>query len=226
MTELAAQQLTNPAEAPPVLGQRFRGFLPVIVDVETAGFDAKRNALLEVAFIPVVYNAQGLLVPGEPIHAHLAPFEGSVLDQRSLTFIGVDVHSPFRVAIALNEKVFLRQAFKTLNEVRKAQQCTQCVLVGHNAHFDRGFLQAAIERGNLKNQSPFHSFSVLDTVSLSAAKYGQTVLARACAAAGIEFSNAEAHSALYDAQKTAELFCQLVNGIEYVTIESEEQSQT
>jgi ribonuclease T len=50
-------------------------------------------------------------------------------------------------------------------------------LVGHNAHFDLGFLQAAIARTGTKNQNPFHSFSVFDTVTLSAVMFGQTVLA-------------------------------------------------
>ncbi|MGW8228635.1 MAG: ribonuclease T, partial [Gammaproteobacteria bacterium] len=41
--------------------------------------------------------------------------------------------------------------------------------------------------------------------------YGQTVLARAVQAAGIQWNQKEAHSAVYDAERTAELFCRIVN---------------
>lgn len=193
------------------IAQRFRGYLPVVVDVETAGFNAQKDALLEIACIPIVYNEQGQFVPGSAIHAHLQPFEGANLNQESLRFTGIDPFNPIRMAMAEDEKSAFKRIFKELNEVRKAQQCIKTILVGHNAHFDLGFLQAAIARTKLKNQSPFHQFSVFDTVTLSALMFGQTVLAKSCQVAGIEFDNSEAHSALYDTQKTAELFCHILN---------------
>lgn len=195
----------------PVIGQRFRGFLPVVVDVETAGFNAKTDALLEIACIPILYDENGQFTQGEAFHAHLNPFEGANLDRRSLDFTGIDPFNPLRMAMAENEKDALKRIFKSLNDVRRAQQCTHCVLVGHNAHFDLGFLQAAVNRTGTKNQNPFHSFSVFDTVTLSAVTFGQTVLAKACIQAGIAFDGKEAHSALYDTQKTAELFCHILN---------------
>jgi ribonuclease T len=200
---------TTPSKPRPIIGQRFRGFLPVVVDVETAGMDAKTNALLEIACIPILFDENHQLVPGEAVHAHIKPFEGAKLDQRSLDFIGIDPFNPFRMAE--EEKPALLRIFKSLEKTRREQGCNHCVLVGHNAHFDLGFLQAAVARTHTKNQTPFHSFSVFDTVTLAAAAYGQTVLARACQAAGIPFSNGEAHAALYDTQKTAELFCKIVN---------------
>jgi ribonuclease T len=192
------------------MGQRFRGFLPVVVDVETAGFNAQTDALLEIACIPIVYNEQGEFVPGQAFHAHINPFEGAHLDRRSLDFIGIDPFSPLRVAMAEDEKSALKRIFKSLNEVRRAQQCTHAVLVGHNAHFDLGFYKPPLHVLD-QNQSPFHSFSVFDTVTLSAVMFGQTVLAKSCIQAGIEFDGKEAHSALYDTQKTAELFCYILN---------------
>jgi ribonuclease T len=116
-----------------------------------------------------------------------------------------------RMAMAEDEKTALKRIFKAVNEVRRQQNCTHSVLVGHNAHFDLGFVQAAIARTGTKNQNPFHSFSVFDTVTLSAVMFGQTVLAKSCIQAGIEFDGREAHSALYDTQKTAELFCYILN---------------
>lgn len=193
------------------LANRFRKFMPVVVDVETAGFNAQTDALIEIACIPILMDENGSFYPSEAISAHIEPFEGANMEQRALDFIGVDPNNPMRKAIAEEEKPALRRIFKALKLVRKEHECRQCVLVGHNAHFDLGFLNAAIERTNSKNHSPFHQFSVLDTVTLSALAYGQTVLARACRAAGVEFDGNEAHSAVYDTQKTAELFCRILN---------------
>jgi len=205
------KSVTQETSTLPVIGQRFRGFLPVVVDVETAGFNAHTDALLEIACIPIVYDEAGQFVPGEAYQAHINPFEGANLDRRSLDFIGIDPFNPMRMAMAEDERSALKRIFKSIHDVRKQQQCTHAVLVGHNAHFDLGFLQAAIARTSTKNQNPFHSFSVFDTVTLSAVTFGQTVLAKACIQAGIEFDGKEAHSALYDTQKTAELFCYILN---------------
>lgn len=188
---------------------RFRGFLPVVVDVETAGFESGRHALLEVAAVTVLPDADGLWVPGESFHAHLKPEPGLELDPAALKFNGINPSHPLRLAVSEDEG--LRAIFAGLKRVQKDTGCKRCVLVGHNAHFDLGFLNAAIARQNLKNQSPFHPFSVFDTVTLAGLAYGQTVLARACEAAGIPFSQSEAHSALYDARVTAELFCKVLN---------------
>ena len=180
-------------QAPMRLKERFRKFLPVVVDVETAGFNAQTDALLEIACIPVLLDEQGVFYPGEAFNAHIDP------------------NNPLRKAIAEDEKTALRRIFKGLKEVRRTEDCRQCVLIGHNAHFDLAFLNAAVLRTNSKNHSPFHNFSVFDTVTLSALAFGQTVLARACKAAGLDFDGNDAHSALYDTQKTAELFCHILN---------------
>ena len=200
----SAQQITQ-------LNERFRKFMPVVVDVETAGFNASTDALLEIACIPILLDKSGKFYQGEAINAHIEPFAGANLEPSALEFTGIDPSNPLRKAIAEEEKTALRRIFKALKEVRKAHNCRQCILVGHNAHFDLGFLNAAITRTNSKNHTPFHPFSVLDTVTLSALAFGQTVLARACKAAGLEFDGSDAHSALYDTQKTAELFCHILN---------------
>lgn len=193
------------------LKERFRKFLPVVVDVETAGFNAQTDALLEIACIPILMDDEGVFYLGEALNAHIEPFEGANLEPKALAFTGIDPNNPMRKAIAEDEKTALRRIFKELKEVRREQECRQCVLVGHNAHFDLGFLNAAVLRTNSKNHSSFHQFSVFDTVTLAALAFGQTVLARACKAAGLEFDGNDAHSALYDTQKTAELFCHILN---------------
>jgi len=198
----------NPDAPIQLIAHRFRGFLPVIVDVETSGFDPYKNALLEVAAIPIVADQEGYMAPGATIACHVEPFEGSVLDPKALEFNGIDPHHPFRMAKP--EKEALEHIFKPIRTLVKSKQCSRAILVGHNSFFDLGFIRAAVERCNIKNQ-PFHAFSSFDTATLAGLAYGQTVLARAAIAAKIEWEAEKAHSAIYDAEKTAELFCKIVN---------------
>jgi ribonuclease T len=197
-------------EPPPSSGiaDRFRGFLPVVVDVETAGFDPERHALLEIAAVIVRMDDEGRLRPGRTIARHVLPFIGAELDPKALAFNGIDPSHPFRDALA--EREALQQVLQPVRKEVADRGCTRAILVGHNAHFDLGFLKAAVERCAIK-RNPFHAFSVFDTVSLAGLLYGQTVLAKAVRAAGVAWDDAEAHSAIYDAEKTAELFCAVVN---------------
>jgi len=186
---------------------RIRGYLPVVVDIETAGFNANTDAMLEVCAIAIGINEAGKFYPKKPLHFHTEPFKGANLEESALKFNGIDVYNPLRMAV--KEKQALSEIFKALRVEMKNEECTRSILVGHNAFFDLGFLYAASDRSTLKN--PFHQFSTIDTVSLSALYYGETVLAKALDKADIEFDNAQAHSALYDTQKTAELFCKIFN---------------
>lgn len=190
------------------LALRFRGFLPVVVDVETGGFNCATDAILEVAALTVTMDDNGYLLEDRVYSANVQPFAGANLEASALEFTGINPQDPARNA--LPEADAFRQLFQTVRKAIKAHGCTRAILVAHNATFDHGFIQAAGERCQLK-RNPFHPFSTFDTASLAGLAYGQTVLARACEAAGIAFDNGSAHSALYDAQKTAELFCQIVN---------------
>lgn len=192
----------------PIISQRFRGFLPVIIDVETGGFEAKTDALLEIAAVTVRINEKGLLEPAETHACHVEPFAGANLDPKALAFNGIDPDHPFRGA--LNEKEALQKIFTPIRHAVKASSCNRAILVGHNAFFDLGFINAAVARTQFK-RNPFHPFSTFDTVSLAGLVYGQTVLAKAVQCAKIEWDNSQAHSAVYDAEKTAELFCTIVN---------------
>lgn len=190
------------------LNERFRGYLPVIVDVETGGFNATTDALLEIAMVTVEMDHRGRLVPGIAMEAHLHPFDGANVEKSALDFTGIDLDDPNRQAE--DEKEALPEMFKMVRGAMKEAGCKRAILVGHNAHFDLGFLNAVCERtGNKRN--PFHPFSCFDTSTLAGLALGHTVLAKACKIAGIDFDNKSAHSALYDARKTAELFCLIVN---------------
>lgn len=191
----------------PQIAKRFRGFLPVIVDVETAGFNAETDALLEIAAVTVRMD-DGRLRRSQTIACHVEPFPGANLEQRALDFTGIDPYNPFRMA--KKEADALEHIFAPIREEVKAQGCSRAILVGHNAFFDLGFIRSAVER-TANKKSPFHSFSCFDTATLGGLAYGQTVLAKACMAAGIEFDSGQAHSAIYDAERTAELFCTIVN---------------
>jgi len=192
----------------PAIAQRFRGFLPVAVDVETGGFDPQRHALLEIAACIIRMDEDGRLVPAPTISCHVLPFVGSELDPRALAFNGIDPDHPFRDAVPEKEALT-----RILTPIRKAVQssgCNRAILVGHNAAFDLGFIKAAVERTGFK-RSPFHTFSVFDTVSLAGLAYGQTVLAKAARQAGLGWEDGEAHTAIYDVEQTAKLFCRIVN---------------
>ena len=188
---------------------RFRGFLPVVIDLETGGTDVLKNPILEIAAVFVRMDTNGLLVPKQEFCEHIVAFDGSQIDKESLAINRIDPDYPLRFPLA--EKEVLELLIAATRQELRATNCRRAILVGHNAHFDLAFLQKAIERCQLRDKSPFHRFSVLDTVSLAALTYGQTILSLACERSGISFNAEEAHSALYDARKTAELFCQITN---------------
>ena len=190
------------------LNERFRSYLPVIVDIETAGFDAKKNPLLEIAAVIVEYDSNQQLQITESHAAHIIPFENSTLDPSALKFTGIDPYHSFRLAVS--EKDALGKLFKPIKLAVKRNQCTRAILVGHNPNFDINFLNAAIKRTKIK-RSPFHPFSTFDTATLGGLMYKQTVLAKIGKEAGMEWDNVQAHSALYDARQTAEIFCKIVN---------------
>lgn len=191
-----------------LMQKRFRGYMPVVIDVETAGFNAKTDALLEIAAVTLKFSDDGLLVPDQTLHYHIEPFEGANIEQAAIDFNGIDPHSPLRGAV--DEADALKEMFKPIRKAQKDAGCQRSILVGHNATFDHGFVMAAAERANLK-RNPFHPFVTFDTAALAAVFLGQTVLIKACQAAGIEFDNKQAHSAVYDTERTAELFCFMVN---------------
>ncbi len=190
------------------ISQRFRGYLPVVVDVETGGFDAQRDALLEIAATIICMDDMGYLALAETHAFHVQPFEGSHIDPKALQFNGIDPSHPFRMALPEGEA--LRSLFSPIRKAVKASGCKRAILVGHNAFFDLGFLNAAVERCGIK-RNPFHPFSTFDTVSLAGLAYGETVLAKAAQSAGLGWDSNEAHSAIYDTQQTARLFCTIVN---------------
>lgn len=187
---------------------RFRGFLPVVIDVETGGFIASTDAVLEIGATIVRMDEEGQLQVHRTSEYHVKPFEGANIEQSALDFTGIDPWHPFREAVS--EEDAFGDLFRTIRKEIREQNCNRAILVGHNAHFDAGFVNAAVERCGIK-RNPFHPFSFFDTATLSGLAYGQTVLAKACAEAGISFDNDKAHSAAYDAERTAELFCDIVN---------------
>lgn len=192
----------------PSIADRFRGFLPVVVDVETGGFNARRNALLEMAACILRMDDFGRLGIAETLSVDVAPFPGSIVEPAALEFTGIDLDDPERNP--LPEKEALRQLFQPVRKEVKATGCQRAVLVGHNPAFDLAFINEAIERTQFK-RSPFHPFSSFDTATLGGLAFGQTVLSRAVRAAGLDWNESHAHSAEYDATKTAELFCSVVN---------------
>lgn len=199
---------TNAAKKTTPFSRRFRGFMPVIIDVETGGFNSKTDALLEIAAVTLDMQEDGTLAIDATYSFHLDPFEGANIEQSALDFTGIDLDSDSRIAVP--EHYALSEIFQSIRKKVKQYECNRAIMVAHNAHFDLGFVNAAAERCDIK-RNPFHPFSCFDTATLAGLAFGHTVLARACQIAEIPFSNKEAHSAAYDAEKTAELFCLIVN---------------
>jgi len=190
------------------IAYRFRGYLPVVIDFETGGFNAETDALLEAAAVIIEMDDDGILVPGERHFFNVDAFEGANIDQASLDFTGIDPNNPLRGAIP--EQQALTTIFRSVRHALRDTGCQRAIIVAHNAAFDLGFLNAAVARCEIK-RNPFHPFSSFDTATLSGLAFGQTVLARACQVAGLGFDANEAHSADYDCDKTADLFCKIVN---------------
>ena len=193
-----------------MLKNRFRKYLPVVVDLETGGFDPEINAILEIA-ITLIEEEDNKLIVGDTYRHHIDPFEGSIVEEKSLEFTKIKLDHPLRNGI--NEKDALNDLFKIINKTKNKYECSRAILVGHNAHFDSSFLAAAYKRNNIK-KTPFHKFSLIDTVSLGVLATGQTVLARICDELGIDYDNDEAHSAAYDTAVTAKVFCSIVNNFD------------
>ncbi|MEZ5499290.1 MAG: ribonuclease T [Steroidobacteraceae bacterium] len=190
------------------MARRFRGFLPVIVDVETGGFNCATDALLEIAAVFVVIDGDGRLQRHDTHCYQVQAFAGSVISPQALAVNGIDPDHPLRPA--LPERDALQRIFRVVRERIRAESCRRAILVGHNAAFDLGFLNAAVQRCGIK-RNPFHPFSSFDTATLAGAALGQTVLAKAVQVAGIDWESDAAHSASYDAERTAELFCTICN---------------
>ena len=195
-----------PSNAP--INKRFRGFLPVVVDVETGGFNHETDALLEVALVILTVNEQQQWQRESTHFCHIEPFAGANLEPAALKFTGIDPFHPFR--LAKPEKEALEDLFAPIHKAVKKHKCTRAVLVGHNAAFDLNFINAAIKRTKIK-KNPFHQFSNFDTATMAGLAIGQTVLSKSLQTIGEPWDNDEAHSALYDAEKTADLFCYIVN---------------
>tara|TARA_Y100000768_G_scaffold64123_1_gene44160 strand:+ start:2786 stop:3373 length:588 start_codon:yes stop_codon:yes gene_type:complete len=194
-----------------MLKERFRKFLPVVVDLETGGFDSKNNAILEIA-IQLIDEKDSILVLGDSHRFHIKPFEGLIVDDDALKFLKLDLNHPLRLSV--DEKFALQEIFKIINKQRSKFECSRAILVGHNAFFDHSFLLEACNRNNIK-KFPFHPFSLIDTVSLGVLTTKQTVLARICKELDIPYDNDEAHSAAYDAMVTAEVFCKIINDFDF-----------
>lgn len=190
------------------IANRFRGFLPVVVDVETGGFNADTDALLEIAASILRMDEDGRIYRAETFSAHLEPFPGANIEDAALEFTGIRLDHPFRMA--LEEKEGMQNIFQPVRQEVRSTGCQRAILVGHNPAFDLAFLNAAIARSRIK-RSPFHPFSTFDTATLAGLAYGQTVLARAAKAAGLDWDAEQAHSAVYDTERTADLFCTIVN---------------
>ncbi|MDA9368412.1 exonuclease domain-containing protein, partial [Flavobacteriaceae bacterium] len=107
----------------PMIRDRFRGFLPVVVDIETGGFNAQTDAILEIAATLVRMNDAGELVPYKTIAHNVDPFEGANLEPSALEFTGIDPDNPLRDA--LPEEIALGELFSEIRKEVRDQGCSR-----------------------------------------------------------------------------------------------------
>ena len=203
--------MTNNSKKIPSMKKRFGGYLPVVIDLETGGVNPQKDALLEIAAVLIDLDENNQLQPNELFTCHVMPFEGANIDPAALEVNRIDPYHPFRFAI--DEEKALQDLFAFVAKAVTAMDCRRAILVGHNAHFDLSFIQAAMKRCKTK-QTPFHAFTCFDTATLSGMVFGKTILAKALRDAEIPFDKSQAHSAIYDAKRTAELFCYIGNRLQ------------
>ena len=199
--------VVEPAAAA-LMSRRFRGYLPVAIDVETGGFNVTTDALLEISVVLIDMDNEGTLRRGASHDFHVKPFDGARLDPASLAVTGIDPWHPLRPAVP--ERDALQRVFREVRHAVRAYTCRRAIVVGHNAAFDLACINAAVGRAEVK-RNPFHPFSCFDTATLAGAALGQTVLAKAILVAGLEWDAESAHSARYDAERCADLFCLVCN---------------
>ena len=190
--------------------ERFGGLLPIVVDMETSGINPDSNAILELASIVLYLNDKLDLQCGNFFSCHVRPFPSSKIDPSSMYINTIEIENPFR--LALSEEEAINRLFRFVYMNLRNFGCRKAVLVGHNANFDLAFLESARKR--YKIDSPFHTFTVIDTATIGAVFYGKTVLANVVNASNMRFNPKLAHSAIYDAKITTDLFCSVTNSQE------------
>ena len=103
-----------------LLARRFRGFLPVVVDVETGGLNCATDALLEIAAVLIDVAPDGTLLRGATHSYHVKPFAGANIEAASLAVTGIDPFHPLRPA--LDEKDALTRIFKEVRDAVKLRR--------------------------------------------------------------------------------------------------------
>src|SRR5690606_21191752 len=119
--------MNTPALAKGPMAKRFRGFLPVVVDIEAGGFNPQTDALLEIAAVLVDIDVDGRWYRSETISAHVKPFPGANIDQAALEFTGIDPWHPFRLAVP--EEEALGRIFTRVRQAVASHGCSRAVLV-------------------------------------------------------------------------------------------------
>ena len=80
------------------LSERFRGYLPVVLDLETGGFDHQVNPILELACCFVQMQDDRLSIKGQESW-NVQPVDGMVVEPASLKVTGIDLDDPHRDAM-------------------------------------------------------------------------------------------------------------------------------
>ena len=184
---------------------RFRGFMPVVIDVECGGFIPYRCTVGNCRSV-VGDSGDGSLAAWGNWRYHVQPFPAPTsngvtrCDGLSILFTRYAQRFQRRSAHAIVQEI---------SQAMKDNDCTRAILVGHNACFDLNFLNAAVARTEIK-RNPFHPFSSFDTATLAGVAFGQTGYRSRFKRPESLGIRTNAFGA-YDAQQTADCFARSAN---------------
>lgn len=167
----------------------------VVFDTETTGFGVEEHRVVEIGAVELVNR-----VPtGKTFQVYLNP-------EREIDWSAVKVHG------ITNEKV--RDCLKFVDVVDDWLAFVgEATLVAHNADFDMSFMGMELVRAG----RPRHTNPVVDTVALARKKIpgqGRYNLDALCRFYGVDLSARTYHGALLDAQLLAEVYVELMGGLQ------------
>src|SRR5690606_1545008 len=100
------------------MAARFRGYLPVVVDVETGGFNCATDALLEIAATTIGMDEGGFLYPEHSQYFHAESVTRANIAQAALDFTRIRLDHTLRMAVS--EEHALTEIFRSLLKSLKA----------------------------------------------------------------------------------------------------------
>lgn len=167
----------------------------IVFDTETTGFDARgEDRITELGCVEII----DMLPTGKNFHAYINP-------RRSVPEKVTEITGLTQEFLIDNGVFFEDAAQDFLNFIGDSP------LIAHNADFDRGFINAELDRARF-SELPRSRF--IDTLQIAREKFpgSPASLDALCKRFGISLASRNKHGAIVDAELTAEVYLQLNGG--------------